>query len=101
MSRRRRMCDEAFRIPKIVRDIRNLKGIPELEYFIFTAVQFERYDRPAVAHLFLSQGVVGMGGEAWVENLENIRMIVQEYRYLMVISGMLFHAKIKCLQTLQ
>ena len=41
-----------------------------------------------------------MGGEAWVEDLGNIRMIVQEYRYLMGILGMPFDTKIKCLQTL-
>src|SRR5438067_1126003 len=80
MGRRRRMGDQALRIPEIVRDIDELQRVEKTEAGLFVTRDVEGDDGAAGAHLAPCQLVLRVAWQAWVDHPCHLWMAFEETR---------------------
>src|SRR5438874_1402046 len=78
MRRRRRMGDEALRIPEIVRNVDELQRVQKAETGLLVAAYIKRDDGAARAHLTLGELVLRMARQPGIDDPRHLRVVFEK-----------------------
>src|ERR1700751_4720555 len=101
MRRRRRMRDQALGVAEIVADADELERVLETERRLLAALDLERDQGRAAAHLLLHHRGLRMIGPARIDQARNFGMLGERYRDRRGAVGLAPHAHSERLQALE